>query len=228
MGPEATVDLLQRIIANTPALDDVDHIRCIVDNNPKIPSRIKAIMGEDGINPGPSMVEMAKRLEQWGADFLAIPCNTAHYYYDYVADAVSIPVIHLIDLVVEKIMAENRDLREVGVLGSTTIVKTGLYASRFAKQGVTVVYPDAADQEQLFALIRAVKKGDTGRAVAASFIEICTGLARRGVTICILGCTELGVIRADLPITSIDAAEVLAREIVAVVKQGKPPCTARK
>jgi aspartate racemase len=227
MGPEATVDLLQRIIANTPALDDVDHIRCIVDNNPKIPSRIKAILGEDGANPGPAMAEMARRLEQWGADFLAIPCNTAHYYYDWVAEAVSIPVIHLIDLVVEKIIAENPGLGEVGILGSTTIVKTGLYASRFGTRGIAVVYPEAADQEQLFALIRAVKKGDTGPAVAASFAEICSGLARRGVAVCILGCTELGVIRTDLPIASVDAAEVLAREIVAVVKQGKEPCTAR-
>ena len=82
MGPEATVDLMQRIIANTSAIDDVDHIRCIVDNNPKIPSRIKAILEQGGENPGPSMAEMARRLEKWGADFLVIPCNTAHYYYD--------------------------------------------------------------------------------------------------------------------------------------------------
>jgi len=41
MGPEATVDLMQRIIDLTPARDDCDHIRCLVDNNPKIPSRIK-------------------------------------------------------------------------------------------------------------------------------------------------------------------------------------------
>lgn len=224
MGPEATVDLLQRIVANTPALDDVDHIRCIVDNNPKIPSRIKAILGMDGVNPGPPLAEMAKRLEQWGADFLAIPCNTAHYYYNWVADAVSIPVIHLIDLVVEKVTADNPDLRKVGILGSTTIVKTELYASRFAQCGVEVVYPAAVDQDQLFALIRAVKKGDTGQEVAAGLVEICTNLARRGVPVCILGCTELGVIRADLPIAGVDAAEVLAQEIVAVVKQGKAPC----
>lgn len=227
MGPEATVDLLQRIITNTHALDDVDHIRCIVDNNPKIPSRIKAILGEGGVNPGPCMADMARRLEQWGADFLAIPCNTAHYYYDWVADAVSIPVIHLIDLVVEKIVTENPDLRQVGILGSTTIVKTGLYATRFAKHGVTVVYPDAAKQEQLFALIRAVKKGNTGTSTTDSFVDICTHLGKKGIAICILGCTELGIIRADLPLTSIDAAEVLAREIVSIVKEGKQPCTAR-
>ncbi len=77
MGPEATVDLMRRIIANTPALDDIDHIRCIVDNNPKIPSRIKALIEADGESPGPVMAAMGKSLEAYGVDFLAIPCNTA-------------------------------------------------------------------------------------------------------------------------------------------------------
>ncbi len=84
MGPEATIDLMQRIIRLTPALDDADHIRCIVDNNPKVPSRIKAIIEGDGEDPGPCMADMGRRLGAWGADFLAIACNTAHYYYDAV------------------------------------------------------------------------------------------------------------------------------------------------
>ena len=97
MGPEATVDLMQRIIRLTPALDDADHIRCIVDNNPKVPSRIKAIIEGDGEDPGPCMADMGRRLESWGADFLVIACNTAHYYYGAVQKAVNIPVINLIE-----------------------------------------------------------------------------------------------------------------------------------
>ena len=99
MGPEATVDLMQRIIRLTPARDDIDHIRCIVDNNPKVPSRIKAIIEKTGEDPGPCMADMGRRLENAGADFLVIACNTAHYYYDAVQKAVSIPVINLIELV---------------------------------------------------------------------------------------------------------------------------------
>src|SRR5210317_1086324 len=99
MGPEATVDLMRRIIRLTPALDDADHIRCIVDNNPKVPSRIKAIIEGDGEDPGPCMADMGRRLESWGADFLVIACNTAHFYYGAVQQAVNIPVVNLIDLV---------------------------------------------------------------------------------------------------------------------------------
>ena len=45
MGPEATVDLMRRIIAATPAQDDIDHVHLLVDNNPKVPSRIAALIG---------------------------------------------------------------------------------------------------------------------------------------------------------------------------------------
>ena len=78
MGPEATVDLMHRIIAHTDARDDIDHVRCIVDNNPKVPSRIKALLEGGGESPAPCMADMGRRLEAWGADFLCIACNTAH------------------------------------------------------------------------------------------------------------------------------------------------------
>ncbi len=80
LGPEATVDLMRRVIQATPASDDQDHIRMIVDCNPKVPSRMKAILEGTGEDPAPYLVIMAKDLAAWGADFLAIACNTAHLY----------------------------------------------------------------------------------------------------------------------------------------------------
>ena len=136
MGPEATVDLMQRIIRLTPALDDADHIRCIVDNNPKVPSRIKAIIEGDGEDPGPCMADMGRRLESWGADFLVIACNTAHYYYDAVQQAVTIPVINLIDLVAGHVSGNYPKLRRIGMLASPAVAMTGLYTRRFSRLGI--------------------------------------------------------------------------------------------
>ncbi|MFW6037888.1 MAG: aspartate/glutamate racemase family protein, partial [Desulfonatronovibrio sp.] len=101
MGPEATVDLMNRVIKATPAKDDEDHIRMVVDNNPKVPSRIKALIQGDGSSPGPCLREMARKLESWGVDFLAMPCNTAHFYHQEIQEAVSIPVLDMISLAVE-------------------------------------------------------------------------------------------------------------------------------
>ena len=82
MGPEATLALMQRVVRSTPATDDADHIHLIIDNNPKVPSRIAALVEGHGKNPAPVLATMAERLEIAGADVLAIPCNTAHTYLD--------------------------------------------------------------------------------------------------------------------------------------------------
>ena len=60
MGPEATVDLLQRIINLTPAETDEDHIRMVIDCDPAVPSRIKAIIEGSGPSPAPALIAMAK------------------------------------------------------------------------------------------------------------------------------------------------------------------------
>ena len=78
MGPLATVDLYRRIVLRTKAERDQDHIHVIIDSNTDIPDRTKAIIA-DGEDPTVELVKSAKRLEHAGADFLIMPCNTAHY-----------------------------------------------------------------------------------------------------------------------------------------------------
>jgi aspartate racemase len=218
MGPEATVDLMQRIIDLTPAKDDIDHIRCLVDNNPKIPSRINAIIEGNGEDPGPCMADMGKQLESWGADFLVIPCNTAHYYYDAVQNAVNIPVINLIDLVVNHVKTNFPDHAKIGILASPAVAITGLYTKRLEKLGLKDVWPDPSYQDQLFSVIKEVKKGNTNTRVKENYKKVCENLAYKNATVVIVACTELSALRGPLPITEVDAAQILAAEIVKVVK----------
>ncbi len=218
MGPEATVDLMQRIIYLTPALDDIDHIRCIVDNNPKVPSRIKAIIEENGEDPGPCMADMGRRLESWGADFLAIACNTAHHYYSAVQDAVNIPVINLIDIVSNHVKNTYPEHDKVGLLASPAVAITGLYTKRFKKLGIEEVLPDPDYQEHLFTLIREVKKGNTTTQLLDEYRKVCQNLLHKGAKTAIVGCTELSTLGGELPIHTIDAAQILAMEIVRRVK----------
>src|ERR1700760_783522 len=105
MGPEATVDFLHRLVARTPARDDADHLHVLVDNNPKIPSRIAALIDGTGEDPAPVLCAMAKGLEAQGADFLVMPCNTAHYYLPAIAGSVAIPMLDMVALSVRKLAA---------------------------------------------------------------------------------------------------------------------------
>jgi aspartate racemase len=218
MGPEATVDLMQRIIRLTPAMDDKDHIRCIVDNNPKVPSRIKAILEGDGEDPGPVMADMGRRLEAWGADFLVIPCNTAHYYHDAVQQAVTIPVVNMIDLVVEAVTTNFSREKQIGMLASPAVAITKLYTRRFETSGMTEVWPDPEHQDLLFNVIRQVKTGRMSPDLHQQYATVCDHLRDQGVRVAVVACTELSVLGGDLPVSTIDASQVLAEAIVRMVK----------
>ena len=219
MGPQATIDLMQRILHLTPApegqdMDDIDHIRCLVDNNPKIPSRIKAIIDKDGEDPGPFIADMAKGLESWGADFLAIPCNTAHYYYDIVLSAVNIPVINLIDIVCNHIKTHFPDHDKIGILASTAVKITQLYSNKLKRFDIKDVWPDSDHQAILLRVIKEIKKGNMDSKVQNDYAQVCDNLLHKGVKTTIIACTELSILKEKTSINTVDAAEVLAMEIV--------------
>lgn len=218
MGPEATVDLMERIIRLTPASDDADHIRCIVDNNPKVPSRIKAIIEGTGEDPGPAMADMGQRLEAFGADFLAIACNTAHFYHGAVQAAVNIPVIHMIGCVAHHIHDTTSGPEGIGILASPAVAMTGLYEAELKPYGLTAVWPGSQDQDRLLAVIKAVKKGDTGPRVRQAYQTVGEALARKGVRIAVVACTELSALDEALAVEQVDAAQVLAAEIVRMAR----------
>ncbi len=221
MGPEATVDLMQRIIRLTPALDDIDHIRCVVDNNPKVPSRIKAIIEGTGVDPSPAIIDLAKRLESWGADFLVMPCNTAHHYYNQVNNGVNIPVIHLIKLVVHHICDTCPEVQHIGILASPAVIMTNLYQEICDEYGLGVIYPETGDQNDLFNIIRKIKAGQTDGELKDDFHRICDRLVEQGAEVVVIACTELGVIAEDLTASNVDATEILAQEVVDIVKNKK-------
>lgn len=216
MGPEATVDLVLRVIEATPAEDDADHIRMLIDNNPKVPSRIKALIEGVGESPAPCMAKMAKKLQQQGADFLAIPCNTAHHYYPEVAAAVSIPVINLIELTAKTVKVKQPGIRKIGLLASSALQKIKLYEPWFGLLNIEVIYPDEGSQNAVMQLIRDVKARRYTTDKIDLYNEAARNLEAQGAECLVVACTELSVInsklRSTLPVY--DAADILAVEIV--------------
>ncbi len=222
LGPEATVDLMRRVIRATPAGDDQDHIRMLVDCNPKVPSRMKAILEGSGEDPSPCLVTMAKDLAAWGADFLVIACNTAHLYFERIQEAVPIPLLNMIDLTVDHVVSENPAIRKAGLLASWTVIRPGLYEAAFAKKGVALSHPSAALQDRLLTVIRRIKTGQHGAPEREALEEAGRDLLDQGAEALIIACTELSVIAEDLKMKAgiFDASQVLAEAIVRTVKGG--------
>ncbi|MDI5921143.1 amino acid racemase [Halomonas sp. LR5S13] len=223
MGPDATVAFMQRVIDATPAEDDIDHVHLLVDNNPKVPSRIKALIDGDGENPGPAIADMARRLEQAGAAFLVMPCNTAHYYWQYAQDAVAIPVWHIVELTLDTI-ARRIPGAKVGMLCSPALRKIGLYEGFAEARGLSLVYPD--DEASVLEVIRAVKRGQ-GRHpdTPAALTRAADDLKARGANVLVLACTELSVIQdvLDVSVPVIDTVQVLAEQVVAAAEGADVP-----
>ena len=220
MGPEATVDLMSRVIKATPAKDDVDHVRMIVDNNPKVPSRIKVLIDGTGESPAPCMIDMARNLERCGADFLVIPCNTAHFYYADVAAAVSIPVINLIDLSACTVIKNQPAIKKVGMLASTAVLKTELYHQRFLTDDIEALFPEGRFQEDIMQLIKQVKANDVSDALLDRFTAAADNLLAQGAECLVIACTELSVLAEQLrtELRVYDANQLLAETIVKRVK----------
>ena len=113
MGPLATADLFEKIIAHTRAARDQEHLRVLIDSNTRIPDRTAAIL-QGGEDPAPELRSSARGLERQGAELLIMPCNTAHYFYDAVQSSVSIPVLHMIRIMVQAL--RRKGIQQAGLL----------------------------------------------------------------------------------------------------------------
>lgn len=218
MGPEATVELMRRVMAATPAVDDADHIHMIVDNNPKVPSRIAALIEGSGESPAPVIAAMARRLERAGADFLVIPCNTAHHYWPAAAEAVAVPVWHMVELTLARIASDVGAAARAGMLASPALRRVGLYEPFCAARGLSLVYPER--QDELLEVIRAVKAGRVAARELRVLNDAARQLAHSGADALVLGCTEFSLVadRLEVDIPVFDTLQVLAEQIVSHVK----------
>ena len=209
MGPEATVLLMSRLIAATPAKDDADHIPLLVDMNTQVPSRIAALVQGGGVDPAPVLAGMARRLQAAGAEALAMPCNTAHHYAGAIREAATIPFIDMVALSAAEAAARSAGSERVGVLASPAVQMTGLFDAPLARNGITAVYP--ADQPALLAAIREIKRDGVTRPARAALAAASAEMASAGVATQLVACTEFSLISdaASAEAEVIDTLDVL-------------------
>ena len=215
MGPEATVDVFAKMVSATPGRRDQDHLRIIIDNNPKVPSRFKFIMGR-GENPLPTLIEMAKKLERYGADFLVIPCNAAHHFYDQIQKGVGIPILHIAKETLKHIRSMKLKHKKVGLMASGSTVKADIYQRVFRGSRIKLIVPNSEDQQVVTEAIYSFKKGEGAKRLQKGLLNVAHSLGKMGAEAIILGCTELPVILKGVKssVQFIDANDVLARAAV--------------
>ncbi len=213
MGPAATVDLMARIIAATPAKGDADHLRLLVDCNPAVPDRNIAII-DGGPSPAPALVAMAQGLERQGADMLAIACNSAHAWAADIRAATAIPLVSMIDATMEAIRRDHPGVRWVGLLAANACLGAELYQGPLMDAGLGVL--TTADQAVFMRLIYGVKAGETGPAARAGMAAIVAELADRCAELIVAACTEVPLLldAADCPVPIVDSTQALVARLI--------------
>jgi aspartate racemase len=188
MGPLATVDFMQKVIAATSAELDQDHVPLIVYSVPQIPDRVgAACAGTD--EPLPAMLTGIRTLEQAGVEAIAIACNTAHAWYDQLAAATSVRVIHMAQAVID---AASQQTGPVALMATVGTLRAGIYQRYFENAGWQALVPRGPDQDMIIDAIAAVKRGEIERA-RTWFDVAAASLLTSGADRLLLACTELPV-----------------------------------
>jgi aspartate racemase len=225
VGPAATVDFLNKIVRNTPASRDQDHIKILVEQNPQIPDRTESLIG-DGADPTVSLYATCKKLEDGGADIIAIPCNTAHAFVERIQPYLGIPIVNMLTVTVHYLRETFPGLRDVGVLATSGTVESGVYKMALESQGLCQLTPEPALQARVMVAIygkTGVKAGFTTGQCKEDITAAVEGLIAQGAEVIILGCTELPILLSGgrytgtngMQVQLVDPTEVLAKRCIA-------------
>jgi len=226
IGPAATVDFMSKIIRNTDARCDQEHLRLVVEHNPQIPDRTANLLG-GGEDPTQALYEACKRLEANEATLIALPCNTAHAYIARIQPHLSVPIANMLHETVAHIERHWTDRPTVGLLATSGTIGAGVYHAAAAGRALDLIVPDGQHQQYVMEAIygeRGVKAGCVDGPCKEALLRALAHLAERGATVVILGCTELPLILEQHPayrigaqtVALLDPTDLLARYCVAV------------
>ena len=220
LGPMASAYFYELIIAHTEASCDQDHIDIIINSHATTPDRTAFIMGRSKEDPLSVMVEDLAKMKTYGASLVAIPCNTAHYFYDKLKASTDLPILNIMEETAQRLSALG--VKKAGILATDGTVMTGTYDRYLAAHGIDCLRPDEAGQKTVMRIIYdQIKNGKAPDTNA--FLSVAEELRARGADALILGCTELSLIKKYicLPPYFIDSLDVLADSTIRAC--GKTP-----
>ena len=213
MGPMSTVDLMRMITEKTPVRHEREHLRILVDSRPQIPDRPAALLGT-GESPVPMMRDSARMLERWGAELIAIPCNTAHGFLADVQEAVDVEILDMIGLVGRELDRSFPEGTPVGLLATAAAGNARVFHDKLPRFELLTPSPEVHEALVATAILQ-VKLENVLEEPRNRLLRAVSTLAPEPGAV-IAGCTEveLALAEAETPFPVILPMTLLAREIV--------------
>lgn len=215
MGPQATLDFMAKVLRRTDAKADQDHLRLLIDHNPKVPNRHVSIDGS-GEDVTPYLLEMATNLERSGADFIVMVCNTAHAYQDAIADSLSIPFVSIIDEVVNELNENTADIPVIGVMATEGSLNAELYQNALCSSGYPIKVWNKKHLDEFMELVYRIKAGNVDKQSSAKMQGLANVLVDQGADILLAGCTEIPLVlnAKCLPLPLYCSTDVLVSRVI--------------
>lgn len=209
LGPMATAYFLQLLTQMNDAKTDQEHIECFIYSKPSIPDRTGYIIGKSEENPLPELIKAGKVVKDCGADVLAIPCITAHYFHAQLEKEIGLPLMNAVRNTV--MYLKDRQIEKVGIMATDGTVKSELFQKAFAMENMECIVPDDENQRYVMDIIYNNVKAGVPIDIEL-FYKASDYLFDRGAQVVLLACTELSIMKRDnsLPTGYLDVMEVLA------------------
>lgn len=226
----STVDLFARVVRATPVETEEDHLRILIDNNPKIPNRTRALLSGDTAPARDALCETARNLERAGAELIGIPCNTAHAFLSDIRASVAVPVLDMVDEAARGAREQFGERAMVGLLATDGTLGARLYADALERHGLVAAEPDPEGQATVMDVIDEVKVRDVSEGCAERLEPVIETLSEQGAAGLIAGCTEISLVlaRHSPRLPWLDPLQALAEALVSGALAGSAPRTSRR
>jgi aspartate racemase len=214
MGPLASADFMRQLTLRTPADCDQAHIPAVLWSDPRVPDRTAARLA-GGEDPLPWLLRGIRGLEAAGCRAIAIPCNTAHLWFEPMQAATPLPILHIVDAARAGLLAQGITQGPIGLMGTAATLASGLYQSRL---GFDCLLPTEEEMRRRVSPAIARVKSNDVEAAYAPLAEVAMTLMARGARAVVLGCTEipLGIAAGPrLPFAVVDTVAALADAAIA-------------
>jgi len=189
MGPAASAEFITRLIQQSPALCDQEHIPFVLWNDPSIPDRSTSMQNGDDL-PLPLLKSGIITLKNIGCDYIVIPCNSAHFWYDSLAK-LGVTIAHIVDSIVLELKALNITKQKIGILGTRGTLKSGLYQNHLNRYNWDCITPSKENIEMLIQPAINLIKANKIEESQELLLKAIHNLINTGAQAIVLGCTEL-------------------------------------
>lgn len=218
MGPLASAQFMVRLTLLTPASRDQDHIPTVLWSDPRVPDRTGG-RHAGGADPLPWLLRGIEGLKRAGCGAIAIPCNTAHGWFDAMQQAAGMPILHIVDAAAADLRRIGIASGTVGVMGTQGTLGMRLYQDRLGTQGWDCITPTQDEMDRLVTPAIALVKANRVAEAYAPLARVVNSLADRGAPAVVLGCTEIPLgIQAGpkdvLGVPVVDTIDALARAAI--------------